>query len=80
MLATRYNRDVTKDLCNLSKNNVIYTLVTICMPKTMTLSQCVLQLFCSQRPLWVKYICLEREIIQSNIEECYENLSRSSTR
>ena len=46
-------------------NQVIYTFIyTICMANIMILAQRVLQIFCSQGPLWVK--C--RRIIQSNIE------------
>ena len=35
-------------------NQVIYTLDTICMPNIMFLAQGVLQIFCSQCPLWLK--------------------------
>ena len=43
-------------------NQVIYTLDTICLPNTciMILDQTVLQIFCSQSPLWVKCISLKR--------------------
>ena len=34
----------------------------------MTLAQAVLQIFCSQGPLWVKCLSPEREIIQSNLD------------
>ena len=49
-------------------NQVIYTLDTICAPNIMTLAQAVLQIFCSQGPLWVKCLSPKREIIQSNSE------------
>ena len=49
-------------------NQVIYTLDTICMPNTMTLAQAVLQIFCSEGPLWVKCLSLKRGIIQSNFD------------
>ena len=45
-------------------NQVIYTLDTFCMPNIMTLAQAVLQIFCSQGPLWVKCLNSKREIIQ----------------
>ena len=47
-------------------NQVIYTLNTICMPKIMTIAQVVLQVFC---PVWVKFLRMKREIIQSNIHQ-----------
>ena len=49
-------------------NQVIYTLDTICMPNIMTLAQAILQIFCSQGPLWVKNLSLKRAIIQSNFD------------
>ena len=49
-------------------NQVIFTLDTICEPNIMTLAHPVLQIFCSQGPLWVKYLSLKREIIQSNFD------------
>ena len=36
------------------------------MPNIMTLAQAVLQIFCSQCPLWIKFLSPKREIIQSN--------------
>ena len=48
-------------------NQVIYTLDTICMPKIMIIAQAVLQVFCWQGPVWVKFLSMKREIIQSNI-------------
>ena len=49
-------------------NQVIYTLETICEPNIMTLAQAVLQIFCSQGPLWLKCLCPKRKIIQSNFD------------
>ena len=49
-------------------NQVIYTLDTICMPNIMTLTQAVLQIFCSQCLLWVKCLSPKRGIIQSNFD------------
>ena len=49
-------------------NKVIYTLDTTCMPNIMTLAQAVLQIFCSQGPLWIKYLSLKSRIIQSNFD------------
>ena len=49
-------------------NHMIYTLYTICMANIMILAQGVLQIFCSQGPLWVKCHSLKRGIIQSNID------------
>ena len=49
-------------------NQVIYTLDKFCMPNIMTLAQAVLQIFCSQVPLWVKCIRSKRETIQSNFD------------
>ena len=49
-------------------NQVIYTLNTFCMPNIMTLAQAVLQLFCSQGPLWVKCLSPKRGIIQWNLD------------
>ena len=34
----------------------------------MTLAQAVLEIFCSQGPLWVKCLSPKREIIQSNFD------------
>ena len=48
-------------------NQVIYTLDTICMPKIMIIAQALLQVFCWQGPLWVKFLSMKRGIIQSNI-------------
>ena len=48
-------------------NQVIYTLDTICMPKNMIIAQAVLQVFCWQGPVWVKFLSMERKIVQSNI-------------
>ena len=36
-------------------NQVIYTLDTICEPNSMTLAKAVLQIFCSQGPLWITH-------------------------
>ena len=47
---------------------VIYTLDTTCEPNVMILAQEVLQIFCSQGPLWVKCLSPKREIIQSNFD------------
>ena len=44
-------------------NQVIYTLDTICEPNIMILAQPVLEIFCSQGPLWVKCPSPKREII-----------------
>ena len=41
-------------------NRVIYTLGTIYMPNIMILAQGVLQIFCSQGPLRVKYLSLKK--------------------
>ena len=42
---------------NLPKvNHVIYTFDTVCMPNIMILAQVVLQIFCSQWSLWVKWM------------------------
>ena len=60
-------------------NQVIYTLDTIRMPNIMTLAQAVLQIFCSQCPLWVKCLSLKRGIIQSNFARISEKLIRWST-
>ena len=49
-------------------NEVIYTLDTIRMPNIMTPAQAVLQIFCSQGPLWDKCVSLKRGIIQSNFD------------
>ena len=48
-------------------NQVIYT-YTICLPNIMILAQAVLEIFCSQGPLWVKCISLKRGIIQSKFD------------
>ena len=55
-------------------NQVIYTLNTICEPIIMTLAQAVLQIFCSQAPLWVKCLSPKREIIQSNFDSILRGL------
>ena len=49
-------------------NQDIYTLDTICEPNIMTLAQAVLQMCCSQGPLWVKCLSPKRGIIQSNFD------------
>ena len=49
-------------------DQVIYTLDTICLPSIMILAEAVLQIFCSQGPLWVKCISLKRVIIKSNFD------------
>ena len=49
-------------------NQVIYTFVTICEPNMMTLAQAVLQMCCSQSPLWVKCLSLKRGIIKLNFD------------
>ena len=49
-------------------NLVIHTFDTMCMPNSMILAEAVLQIFCSQGPLWVKCLSLKREIIQSNFD------------
>ena len=46
-------------------NQVIYSFGTICEPNIMILAQAVLEIFCSQGPLWVKCLSLKRAIIQS---------------
>ena len=38
------------------------------MPNIKTLAQVVLQIFCSQDPLWVQCLSLKRGIIQSNFD------------
>ena len=48
-------------------NQVIYTLNTICMPKSMITAWAVLQVFCWHGPVWVKFLGMKRGIIQSNI-------------
>ena len=48
-------------------NQAIYTL-TICKPNIMTIAQAVLQILCSQGPLWVKCLSPKRKIIQSNFD------------
>ena len=58
-------KNINKILPNV--NQVIYALNAICMPNIMILAQGVLQIFCSQRPLWVKYLSMKGGIIQSNI-------------
>ena len=64
-----YVRKRVKYLQNsASSNQVIYTLDTICEPNIMTLAQAVLQIFCSQGPLWVTCLGLKREINQSNFD------------
>ena len=47
-------------------NQATYTLDTTCMPNIMTIAPAVLQVFCSQCPLWVKCLSLKWGIIQSN--------------
>ena len=47
-------------------NQVIYTLDTICIPKFMIIARAVLQVFCWQGPVWVKFLRMKRGIIQSN--------------
>ena len=49
-------------------NQFIYSLDTFGMPNIMTLAQVVLQIFCSQCPLWVKFLSPKRGIIQSNFD------------
>ena len=49
-------------------NQVIYIMYPNCMPDIMILAQAVLQIFCSQGPLWVKCLSLKRGIIQSNLD------------
>ena len=49
------------------RNQVIHTLDTICMPKFMIVAHAVLQVFCWQGPVWVKFLSMKRGIIQSNI-------------
>ena len=49
-------------------NQVMYTLATICEPNIMILAQAVLELFCSQGPLWVECLSPKMEIIQSNFD------------
>ena len=49
-------------------NKVIYTLDTFCMPVIMTLAQAVLEIFCSQGPLWVKCRSPKRGITQSKFD------------
>ena len=45
-------------------NQVIYTLDTIYEPNIVTLAQGVLEIFCSQCPLWVKCPSMKRGTIQ----------------
>ena len=48
-------------------NQVIYTLDTICRPKIMIIARAVLQVFCWQGPVLVKFLSMKWGIIQSNI-------------
>ena len=57
-------------------NQVIYTLDTFCMPNTMTLAQAVLQICCSQGPLWVTCLSPKRGIIQSNFDRMLWKVNR----
>ena len=57
-------------------NQVVYTLDTIGMPNVMTLAQAVIQIFCSQGPLWVKCLRLKRGIIQSNFNRILWNVNQ----
>ena len=53
-----------KYLKNFAKvNQVMYMLDTNCEPNIMILAQAVLEIFCSQGPLWVKCLSLKRGII-----------------
>ena len=52
----------------LKFNQVIYILDTNCEPNIMVLAQAVIQIFCSQCPLWLKCVSLQRGIILSNIQ------------
>ena len=49
-------------------NQVMYMLDTICNSNILILAQAVLEIFCSQDPLWVKCESLKRGIIQSNFD------------
>ena len=61
----------------LSKvNQVIYTLDTMYLPNFMILSQAVLQVFCWQGPLWVKFFSRKRGIIQSNIHKILQKVNQ----
>ena len=48
---------------------VIYTLDTICEPNIMVLAQALLEIFCSQGPLFVECLSLKRGIIQSTFHK-----------
>ena len=58
-------------------NQVIYTLDTICMPNIMIHPQAVHQICCSQGPLWVKCLRLERWIIQSHFDKILWKLNQA---
>ena len=49
-------------------NQVVYTFDTVYESYIMTLAQAILEIFCSQCPLWVKCLSPKREIIESNFE------------
>ena len=57
-------------------NQVIYHLITTCMPNFMILSQAVLQIFCWQDPLWVKSLSWKRGIIQPNIHKILRKVNQ----
>ena len=57
-------------------NHIIYTLDTICMPDIMTIAQAVLQIFCWQGPVRVKFLSMKRGIIQSNIHRMLWNVNQ----
>ena len=59
-------------------NQFIYTLDTICMQNIMTLAQAVLQIFCSQGPLWVKCLSPKRRIIQSDFDRILWKVNQMS--
>ena len=54
---------------------VIYTLDTICELNIMSLAQAVLQIFCSQGPLWVK--CLSKK--GNNSVKFWQNFMKSQS-
>ena len=64
MLAPKDNRGIIKKFVCPKFNQVIYT---ICMANIMIPAQTVLQIFCSQGPLWIQFLSLKRGIIQSNV-------------
>ena len=84
MLSPKENISLTDAYDNRSKfskvDRVIYILDTICMPNIMILAQAIIQIFCSQCPLWINFLSLKRGIIQSvNSQNFTKKIIRSST-